>query len=79
MCARPDKEVFHSYRDARRAARRIRKQSGYDLEPYQCPGAGHLHLTKASRPSPVRMVSSQPNGRSQGYVNRRRRWIRPAA
>ncbi len=49
-CPRPDKDVFHSWRDARRGARRVLAQSGYRLMPYVC--GDHLHLTKDERPLP---------------------------
>lgn len=50
MCPRPDKDLFHTWRDARRAARRVLAQQGYRLRPYTC--GDHLHLTKDTRSLP---------------------------
>lgn len=66
MCPRPDKDVFHSWRDARRAVRRVLAQSGYRLKPYTC--GDHLHLTKDSSPLP--QEASLRRLMSHRYLNR---------
>lgn len=74
-CARPDKEMFFCYRDARRAARRIRKQAGYPLMPYRC--GEHLHLTKDSSVSPG-VVEPVQTFRQARFLNRPTRLRRVA-
>jgi hypothetical protein len=66
-CPRPDKDVFWSWRDARRAVRRIRAQEKRWLEPYLCED--HLHLTKVDAPTPIMDLRERKPLRHR-YLNR---------
>ena len=66
-CPRPDKDVFRSWRDARRAVRRIMAQEGHRLRPYAC--GDHLHLTSQGVATP-KVVDLRERRRRHRYLNR---------